>query len=162
MTLATLLTAFVPELRGNPAGRLVDGSLPGVSGAVELSRGPGEGPTYGDLTGDGVGAGAAVIGATSGAGGGDSYVGVYTNGSDLLATFDPAHASSGVHAFVRSGHQRRTDLSCWYQTTTRRPDAARPRRDQDRDLSAPPRRGPDRQRDPDARAGPRLKTTAMS
>lgn len=91
-----LLTAPVPELRGNPAGHLVDGVLPNTgNGFVALEREGGGAPALGDLTGDGRGDAAAVIAYTSGAGGLDQSVYVYTkrDGELLrLAGYDPARA----------------------------------------------------------------------
>ena len=97
-TLAVLLSAPVPALRGNKAGRMVNGELPGIPGSVSLGR-TDPAPVFGDLTGDGVPDAVAVINATSGAGGNDQYVMVYSNGK-LLGTVDPAGLSHGVHAYV--------------------------------------------------------------
>jgi hypothetical protein len=104
VTAADLLSAPVPALRGNPAGRLVNGKLPNPfqGGLVELSQSGGTAPARGDFTGDGVSDAAAVIGATSGAGGWDVVVELYTNRDHLLGGFDPAGASNFEHATIRT------------------------------------------------------------
>ena len=104
VTFEDLLSAPVPSLRGNPAGRLVNGKLPvPVPGSVELMTGDGGAPpVYGDLNGDHVADAAAVVGATSGAGGLDESVELYTDGSHLrrLGGFGPADLSRTYHAWV--------------------------------------------------------------
>jgi pimeloyl-ACP methyl ester carboxylesterase len=104
VTAADLLTAPVPALRGNPAGRLVNGTLPNpfLGGLVKLTQTGGGAPARGDFTGDGVSDSAAVIGATSGAGGWDEVVELYTNGDHLLGGFDPAGATNSYHAQIQA------------------------------------------------------------
>lgn len=105
VTLNDLLSVPVPPLRGNPAGRLVNGALPNSPGlgSVMLQTTDRPAPVFGDVTGDGVVDAAAVINATSGAGGNDQYVAVYTDASHLLGgrVFDPTEISHGVHAYVK-------------------------------------------------------------
>lgn len=100
-----LLTAPVPELRGNHAGTLVDGELPGTGGGfVRLEQTGGAAPALGDLNGDGRGDAVAVIAATSGAGGLDHCVFAYLKKNGKLtrvATFDPARARKETyHAYI--------------------------------------------------------------
>ncbi len=100
-----LLSAPVPSLRGNRAGTLVNGVLPGTgNGYVGLERSGGAAPALGDLNGDGRGDGVAVITASSGAGGTDATVIAYAKRNRQLvqlATFDPARARDDTyHAYV--------------------------------------------------------------
>lgn len=64
LDVAALRRAPVPSLCGHPAGRLVDGHLPGTprgEGGVELSD-----TSFGDLDGDGVVEGAALVSCSQG------------------------------------------------------------------------------------------------
>jgi hypothetical protein len=119
-TLHDLLSAPVPALRGNPAGRLRNGVLPNhiPGGFVGLDRTYDAHPVYGDLTHDGVGDAAAVIDATSGAGGGDQYVEVYTRSARRLAQFDPATATRAEHAQILAVAIRRENVLIDYEVQT--------------------------------------------
>jgi pimeloyl-ACP methyl ester carboxylesterase len=104
VTTADLMSAPVPALRGNPAGRLVNGVLNGPGGgATQLDLTGGQAPAHGDLTGDGVGDAAAVLGSTSGVGGEDQYVELYTNKDHPLGGFNPAGATpNGYHSTIEA------------------------------------------------------------
>jgi hypothetical protein len=98
MTMRKLLSAPVPGLRGNPAGRLRNGVLPDPipGGSVALIRRGRLAPRFGDFTHDGVNDALAVIAATSGAGGGDIYVELYTGNDRRITNFDPAAATQAT------------------------------------------------------------------
>lgn len=102
VTLADLLSAPVPALRGNPAQNMVNGKIPRpyLGGGVELVTTGGGAPAYGDLNGDGVPDAAAAVSATSGAGGDEDYVQLYTDGHHRLGQFDPGGASQRQHGII--------------------------------------------------------------
>lgn len=126
MTREDLLTAPVPELRGNPSGNLVDGKLPNPAGggAVYLETSGGAAAALGDVTGDGGVDAAAVISFGSGAGGRDQTVFLYSKASGSvvrLAEYDPAAVDPGTHATITgmtiTGGHIQLQWTTWSATT---------------------------------------------
>ena len=90
---ADLLSEPVPSMCGHPAGRLVNGSLPGIpdgAGDVAINMQGTPQPVFTDLNGDGI-TDAAVIGyCDQGGVGWPNWLLFYTGGHRLLAAFDMA------------------------------------------------------------------------
>ncbi|GAB3364437.1 hypothetical protein [Modestobacter lapidis] len=101
VTSAELQTAPVPSLCEHPAGRLIDGSLPGLGptdGYVDLQVPPD--PVLADLTGDGAGDAAAVVGCSAGGVAWPDTVVLWGPGPTLLGSVDMSSVTPDEHATV--------------------------------------------------------------
>jgi hypothetical protein len=104
LTAASLLSAPVPSLCQHPAGRLVNGHLPGIPanrGSVELAwayglRSDHDMMTVGDLNGDGISDAAAVVSCNAGGVGWPDQIVFYTHGPTVLGAYDLSTAVGGA------------------------------------------------------------------
>ncbi|MFJ5986007.1 hypothetical protein [Lentzea sp. NPDC092896] len=104
---ADLNSAPVPSACQHPAGRLVNGSLPGIpeiDGFVSLlAKAPGnvDKPiVLGDLTGDGAGDAAAIISCSRGGVGWPHHIVLYGPGPKVLGSIDLGDITEGEHSTV--------------------------------------------------------------
>lgn len=105
-TLADLLSAPVPALCAHPAGRLVDGSLPGIpphGGHVTIATKASdytEPPVSADFDGDGVDEIAAVIDCDAGGVAWPQALVVYRTGPELLGYVDLKNVTHAEHSTI--------------------------------------------------------------